>query len=172
MFKFYAGGGTDAAYTDVQSGNLDVLDQVPPSALTTFESDDKVAAYNEPGSSFSSLTIPERLAHFEGEEGKLRRAAISMAINRPEITEKIFNNARTPAKDFTSPVLDGWTEDVEGNDVLTFNAEEAKKKWAEADAIDEVGRQVRRRLQRRRRRQQGVHRGDDQPGQERPGHRR
>ncbi len=135
VFKFYAGGGTDAAYTDVQSGNLDVLDQVPPSALTTFESDDKVAAYNEPGSSFSSLTIPEKLAHFDGAEGDLRRAAISLAINRPEITEKIFNNARTPAKDFTSPVLDGWTDEVEGNDVLTFNAEEAKKKWAEADAI-------------------------------------
>lgn len=135
VFKFYAGGGTDAAYTDVQSGNLDVLDQVPPSALTTFESDDKVVAHNQPGSSFSSLTIPDRLAHFKGDEGNLRRAAISMAINRPEITEKIFNNARTPAKDFTSPVLDGWTEDVEGNDVLTFNADEAKKKWAEADAI-------------------------------------
>ncbi len=148
VFKFYAGGGSDAAYTDVQSDNLDVLDQVPPSALTTFETDSKVAAYNEPGSSFSSLTIPDSLDHFEGEEGNLRRAAISMAINRPEITEKIFNNARTPAKDFTSPVLDGWSEDVPGNDVLTFNADEAKKKWAEADAICEVGRQVRRRLQR------------------------
>lgn len=136
VFKFYAGGGTDAAYTDVQSGNLDVLDQVPPSALTTFETDDAVTAYNEPGSSFSSFTIPERLPHFDGEEGKLRRAAISMAINRPEITEKIFNNARTPATDFTSPVLDGWSEDVEGNEVLTFNAEDAKAKWAEADAID------------------------------------
>ncbi|MEO6604775.1 MAG: ABC transporter substrate-binding protein [Aeromicrobium sp.] len=135
VFKFYAGGGSDAAYTDVQSGNLDVLDQVPPSALTTFESDDKVSAFNEPGSSFSSLTIPEKLAHFDGAEGDLRRAAISLAVNRPEITEKIFNNARTPAKDFTSPVLDGWTEDVAGNDVLTFNADEAKKKWAEADAI-------------------------------------
>ena len=45
MFKFYAGGGSDAAYTDVQSGNLDVLDQVPPSALTTFEKDSKVNAW-------------------------------------------------------------------------------------------------------------------------------
>lgn len=135
VFKFY--NSTDAAYTDVQSGNLDVLDQVPPSALTTFETDSGVKAYNEPGSSFSSFTIPERLEHFgNDEEGKLRRAAISMAINRPEITEKIFNNARTPASDFTSPVLDGWTDEVPGNEVLTFNAEEAKAKWAEADKID------------------------------------
>jgi oligopeptide transport system substrate-binding protein len=135
VFKFYAGGGTDAAYTDVQSDNLDVLDQVPPSALKTFESDDKVTAYNEPGSNFSSFTIPESLDHFSGEEGQLRRAAISMAINRPQITEKIFNDTRTPATDFTSPVLDGWTEEVPGNEVLTFNESEAKAKWAEADAI-------------------------------------
>jgi oligopeptide transport system substrate-binding protein len=137
VFKFYAGGGTDAAYTDVQSnnGNLDVLDQVPPSALKTFEDDDKISAYNEPGSNFSSFTIPDRLAHFKGEEGQLRRAAISMAINRPQITEKIFNDTRTPATDFTSPVLDGWTEDVPGNEVLQFNEAEAKKLWAQADAI-------------------------------------
>jgi oligopeptide transport system substrate-binding protein len=135
VFKFYAGGGTDAAYTDVQSDNLDVLDQVPPSALETFEGDDSVAAYNEPGSSFSSFTLPERLPHFEGEEGKLRRAAISMAIDREQITEKIFFGARTPATDFTSPVLDGWTEEVPGNEVLEFNEAEAKKLWAQADAI-------------------------------------
>ncbi|MGJ9420908.1 peptide ABC transporter substrate-binding protein [Aeromicrobium sp. CF3.5] len=136
VFKFY--NSVDSAYTDVQSGNLDVLDQVPPSALTTFESDSAVTAYNQPGSSFSSFTIPERLDHFgDDEEGNLRRAAISQAINREEITEKVFNGARTPASDFTSPVLDGWTEDVEGNDVLEFNEEEAKDLWAQADAIDE-----------------------------------
>jgi oligopeptide transport system substrate-binding protein len=135
VFKFYAGGGTDSAYTDVQSNNLDVLDQVPPSALKTFEKDDKITAYNEPGSNFSSFTIPERLKHFSGEEGKLRRQAISMAINRPQITEKIFNDTRTPATDFTSPVLDGWKEEVPGNEVLTFNEAEAKKLWAQADAI-------------------------------------
>lgn len=134
VFKFST--SVDSAYTDVQAGNLDVLDQVPPSALTTFETDGDVTAYNEPGSSFSSFTIPERLAHFKGEEGELRRAAISMATNREEITEKIFNGARTPAKDFTSPVLDGWSEDVPGNEVLEFNPDEAKKLWAQADDID------------------------------------
>jgi oligopeptide transport system substrate-binding protein len=135
VFKFF--NSTDAAYSDVQAGNLDVLDQVPPSALSTFEGDDSVTAYNEPGSVFSSFTIPERLPHFDGKEGELRRAAISMATDREEICEKIFNGARTPAKDFTSPVLDGWTEEVEGNEVLEFNPDEAKRLWAEANDIDE-----------------------------------
>jgi oligopeptide transport system substrate-binding protein len=134
-FKFYT--TPDAAYSDVQAGNLDVSDEVPPSALQTFETDKSVSAYNEPGSNITTLLIPERLPHFDGEEGNLRKRAISMAINRPEINEKIFNGTRTPAKDFTSPVLDGWTEDVEGNEVLEYNPEEAKRLWAQANDISE-----------------------------------
>ena len=60
-----------------------------------------------------------------------------MAINREEICEKIFFGARTPAKDFTSPVLDGWTENVEGNEVLNFDDTKAKQLWADANKIDE-----------------------------------
>ena len=134
-FKFYT--SPDAAYSDVQAGNLDVSDEVPPSALQGLKEDDSVQAYNEPGSDFSSITIPERLAHFDGEEGNLRRQAISMAINREEICEKIFSGARTPAKDFTSPVLDGWTDTVEGNEVLSFDDTKAKQLWADANKIDE-----------------------------------
>jgi oligopeptide transport system substrate-binding protein len=134
-FKFYT--TPDAAYSDVQAGNLDVLDEVPPSALQDFENDDSVQAYNEPGSNITTLTIPEKLPHFSGEEGNLRRQAISMAINRPEICEKLFNGTRTPARDYTSPVLDGWTENVEGNEVLEFDDTKAKQLWADANKIDE-----------------------------------
>lgn len=134
-FKFYT--SPDAAYSDVQAGNLDVLDEVPPSALQGLEQDDSVKAYNEPGSNLTTITIPEKLAHFDGEEGNLRRRAISHAINRPEICEKIFFGARTPAKDFTSPVLDGWTENVEGNEVLEHDDTKAKQLWADANKIDE-----------------------------------
>ncbi len=134
-FKFYT--TPDAAYSDVQAGNLDVLDEVPPSALQTLEGDDSVNSYNEPGSNITTLTIPEKLPHFSGEEGNLRRQAISMAINRPEICEKIFFGARTPAKDYTSPVLDGWTENVQGNEVLNYDETKAKQLWAQANDIDE-----------------------------------
>lgn len=134
-FKFYT--SPDAAYSDVQAGNLDVLDEVPPSALQGLEQDDSVKAYNEPGSNLTTITIPEKLAHFDGEEGNLRRQAISHAINRPEICEKIFFGARTPAKDFTSPVLDGWTDNVEGNEVLEHDDTKAKQLWADANKIDE-----------------------------------
>ncbi|MFS0732613.1 ABC transporter substrate-binding protein [Microbacterium sp. 1P10UB] len=130
---FYA--SQDAAYADLLGGNVDVIDGVPPSALATFESDLGDRAVNQPAAVFQSFTIPERLAHFSGDEGKLRRQALSMAINRDEITQTIFQGTRTPASDFTSPVIAGWSDSLEGADVLKYNPDEAKKLWAEADAI-------------------------------------
>ncbi|WP_298741747.1 ABC transporter substrate-binding protein [uncultured Microbacterium sp.] len=130
---FYA--TQEAAYADLQGGNVDVIDGVPPSALATFEDELGERAVNQPAAIFQSFAIPERLAHFSGDEGKLRRAAISMSINREEITEVVFQGTRTPASDFTSPVIAGWSDSLEGAEVLAYNPDEAKKLWAEADAI-------------------------------------
>jgi oligopeptide transport system substrate-binding protein len=132
-FKIYA--SLDAAYTDVQAGNLDIIDQIPESALATFEADFGDRAINQTGMLITTLTISENLPHFGGEEGKLRRAALSMAVDRDEITEVIFKGTNLPSKDFTSSAVAGYTEDLAGNEVLEFNAEEAQKLWAEADAI-------------------------------------
>lgn len=57
-FKIYT--DTDAAYADVQAGNLDVMDTVPASATKTFESDSKVEPYNKAGSVIQTFTIPDR----------------------------------------------------------------------------------------------------------------
>ncbi len=130
---FYA--TQDAAYADLLAGNLDVLDAIPDSALATYESDLGERAVNQPAAIFQSFTIPESLAHFSGEEGQLRRAAMSMAINREEITQTIFQGTRTPASDFTSPVIAGWSDSLAGADVLDYDAEQAQELWAQADAI-------------------------------------
>jgi oligopeptide transport system substrate-binding protein len=130
---FYA--TQEASYADLQGGNLDVLDQIPAGALSTYEDEFGDRSVNQAAAVFQSFTIPARLPHFDGEEGQLRRAAISKAINREEITDVIFSGTRTPAHDFTSPVIDGYSEDIPGSEVLDFDADEAKKLWAEADAI-------------------------------------
>jgi len=135
-FVFYT--SEDAAYSDVLAGNLDILEQVPQSAFANYEDEEGIQAFSQPGSVFQSFTIPSRLDHFaEDEEGNLRRQAISMAINRDEIVEKIFDGQRTPAVDFGSPVLPTYTEDLKGVEVLKYNPDEAKAKWAEADAISQ-----------------------------------
>jgi oligopeptide transport system substrate-binding protein len=130
---FYA--SLDTAYSDLTSGNLDTLDQVPDSALATFESDLGDRAVNQPAAVFQAFTIPQKLAHFEGDEGKLRRQAISYAIDRAAICKAVFQGTRTPAKDFTSPVIAGYSETIPGNEVLSFDAAKAKALWAQAEAI-------------------------------------
>ncbi|OZE99894.1 MULTISPECIES: peptide ABC transporter substrate-binding protein [Nocardiaceae] len=125
----------DTAYTDLLSNNVDVLDNVPSSAVTTFETDLPGRTVNQPSASIETFTIPSRLAHFGGEEGVLRRQAISKAINRDQITEQIFNNTRTPAKDYTSPAIEGWTDSLENESNVEYDPEAAKALWAQADAI-------------------------------------
>ena len=132
-FVFYA--QVDAAYNDMLAGNLDVLETVPEGAYTTFEQELGGRAVNKPSAIFQSFTIPENAPGFSGEEGALRRQAISLAINRDEITDVIFKGTRTPAKDFTSPVIPGYNDSLKGNEVLGFDAEKAKKLWADADKI-------------------------------------
>lgn len=125
----------DAAYQDLLSGNLDVLDALPDSAFATYEADLSGRAVNQPAAIFQSFAIPLALEHFSGEEGNLRRQAISYAIDRDTITDTIFSGTRTPTKDFTSPVVDGYNDSVPGSEVLTYNADKAKELWAKADAI-------------------------------------
>jgi oligopeptide transport system substrate-binding protein len=131
---FYA--SAEAAYADLLGGNLDILDDVPASAIATFEADLGDRTVNQPAAVLQTMTIPERLEHFDGEEGALRRAAISMAINRDEITDVIFDGTRTPARDFSSPVIDGWSDDLAGAEVLDFDPDAARDLWAQADAIN------------------------------------
>lgn len=125
----------DAAYQDLLSNNLDVLDALPDSAFATYEADLSGRSANQPAAIFQSFAIPASLEHFSGEEGNLRRQAISYAIDRDTITDTIFSGTRTPTKDFTSPVVDGYNDSVPGSEVLTYNADKAKELWAKADAI-------------------------------------
>ncbi|MFT8703898.1 ABC transporter substrate-binding protein [Bifidobacterium aquikefiricola] len=133
-FKVYT--DTDAAYADVQGGNLDALETIPSSDSQTFQTDNTVQAYNKAGSVFQSFTFPSTLAHFKlDKEGRLRRAAVSMSIDRKTIVKKVLGGVGTPAVDYTSPVTPGYSDSLTGKDVLSYNPTEAKKLWKEANAI-------------------------------------
>ncbi|MGH3651974.1 peptide ABC transporter substrate-binding protein [Glutamicibacter sp.] len=133
-FKVYQ--STDSAYSDLQSNNLDVLDQIPPSSLASYETDLGDRSINSPYAGNATITIPGYLDHFkQGEEGNLRRAAISRAIDRQLIIDKVYNGGKIKADDFTAPVLEGYNAEVPGSEVLDFDAAEAKKLWEQADGI-------------------------------------
>src|SRR5690625_7178317 len=71
------------------------------------------------------------------EEGRLRRAALSHAINREEITDTIFGGTREPAREFTTPGIIGYSDSIPGSEVLEYDADKAKDLWAQADAISQ-----------------------------------
>ena len=129
----------DSAYNDLLAGNLDIVTNVPASAFGTFEDELGDRAVNQPAAVIQVINVPEYVEAFQGEAGLLRRKAISMAIDRESVTETVFSGSRTPASDFTSPVINGWSEDVEGNEVLEYNPEEARALWEEAEAIEPWG---------------------------------
>ncbi|CAM4248397.1 ABC transporter substrate-binding protein [Mycobacterium senriense] len=132
-FEFYS--NLDTAYSDLLSGNLDVLDTIPSSALTIYQRDLGGNAARGPVAVSQSVDTPLRLPHFGGEEGRLRRLALSAAINRPQICQQIFNNTRSPARDFTASSLPGFDPNIPGSEALDFNPERAQQLWAQANAI-------------------------------------
>ncbi|MBI0144949.1 MULTISPECIES: peptide ABC transporter substrate-binding protein [Bifidobacterium] len=134
--EFRAYTDATAAYRDVQAGNLDVLDTLPASARKIFQTDNTVQAINDPGSVIQMFTIPTYMKHFgQDQEGKLRRQAISMSIDRPTIIKKVLSGTAKEVHDFTAPVIPGYSTSIKGSDVLKYNPSKAKELWAEANKI-------------------------------------
>jgi oligopeptide transport system substrate-binding protein len=132
-FVFYA--NLETAYADLLSSNLDVLDTIPSSLLSVYRRDLGDRYVSAPAAVNQTLDTPLRLPHFGGEEGRLRRQALSAAINRAQICRQIYAGARAPARDFTASSLPGFDPHIEGNDALDFDPDRARRLWSQADAI-------------------------------------
>lgn len=141
-FKIYT--QDNAAYADIQAGNLDVMETVPAADTKTFRKDPTLQAYSEAGAVIQTFTIPSTLDHFKTgtEEGTLRRQAVSMAIDRGALTSKVLNGIGTPAVEFTSPLTPGYSDSLKGNSTLKFDSAKAKELWAKAEAISKFDGQL------------------------------
>ena len=133
-FKLYT--SYDSVYNDLLADAIDIADGVPDSFLPIFQKQLGERAINKPAAYFQGLAIDVTHEHWKmDEEGRARRAAICRAIDRNLICEKLYYGTRTPAKDFTAPTVEGWTAEVPGNEVLTYDPDEARRLWAQAEAI-------------------------------------
>jgi oligopeptide transport system substrate-binding protein len=132
-FVFYT--DPDTAYADLTAGKLDVLDSLPRSALPTYRKDLGDRAITAPTAQNQTLDTPLRLPHFAGEEGRLRRLALSAAIDRQRICDQVFSATRSPASDFTASSLPGFDPNLPGNQSLGFDPDTAQDLWAQADDI-------------------------------------
>ncbi|POX64340.1 peptide ABC transporter substrate-binding protein [Streptomyces sp. Ru62] len=101
--KVYTDNNT--AYTDLLAGNLDLVDDVPAAQLKNVKKDLDDRYLNTPAGIIQTLAFPFYDKKWNTPGAEKVRTGLSMAINRKQITETIFNNTRTPATDWTSPVL-------------------------------------------------------------------
>jgi ABC-type oligopeptide transport system substrate-binding subunit len=125
--KVYTDNNT--AYTDLMAGNLDLVDDVPAAQLKNVENDLGDRYINSPAGIIQTLAFPYNDKKW-GKDGmdKVRRG-LSMAIDRAQITRTIFHDTRTPATDWTSPVLGvrgGYKAGLCG-EACEYRLEEAKK---------------------------------------------
>ncbi|GAB3300947.1 ABC transporter substrate-binding protein [Geodermatophilus aquaeductus] len=117
----------DTAYTDLQGGNLDIVDTLPPDAIASAESEFGDRYIETEQGDITSLGFPTYDARFA--DPNVRRA-FSMAIDREAITEAIFSGTRTPATSFISPVVPGHRDDA--CDACELDVDEANRLLDEA----------------------------------------
>ncbi|MER5432972.1 ABC transporter substrate-binding protein [Streptomyces sp. NPDC002588] len=101
--KVYTDNNT--AYTDLLAGNLDLVDDVPAAQLKNVGNDLGGRYLNTPAGIIQTLAFPYYDPDWNKPGSEKVRTGLSRAIDRAQITKTIFQNTRTPATDWTSPVL-------------------------------------------------------------------
>jgi peptide/nickel transport system substrate-binding protein/oligopeptide transport system substrate-binding protein len=117
-----------AAYADVQSDNLDVINQIPTENISTAKDDLGDRFQQSPASTLQILAFPTFQKEFSKPEV---RKAISMAIDRDEIVKSIFKGSQQSARSFVSPVVAGYRENTAGA-AAEFNPTKAKEMYTAA----------------------------------------
>ncbi|WP_144121851.1 peptide ABC transporter substrate-binding protein [Catellatospora sichuanensis] len=127
VFKIYQ--NSQAEYADLQANNLDVVKQIPTESLSTAPGDLGDRYQTSPASTLQVLAFPTFDKRFEKPEV---RKAISMAIDREEIANKVFQGSQKAAYSFVSPVVAGYRDKTCGA-ACEFNPTEAKKQYEAND---------------------------------------
>ncbi|MFC6019517.1 ABC transporter substrate-binding protein [Plantactinospora solaniradicis] len=123
-----------AAYADVLSDNLDVDVTVPTENLSTAATDLGDRFQQSPASAFQFVAFPTFQDEFSKPEV---RKAISMAIDRDEITKSIFKDSQISARSFVSPVVAGYRDDTCG-EACEFDPAKAKAAYEAAGGPKQI----------------------------------
>ncbi|MEW2223462.1 ABC transporter substrate-binding protein [Streptomyces sp. NPDC006990] len=119
----------NTGYTDLQAGNLDVVDELPAGQLKNAKRDLDGRYINQPAGIIQTISFPMYDKAWQSAKAAKVRRGLSMAINRKQVTEKIYHGTREPATDLTSPVLKaggGYKPGLCGN-VCEYDPKQAKK---------------------------------------------
>ena len=127
-FKIYQDQNT--MYNDLIAGNLDVQPQIPSTKLANAPTDLGDRFKKTPSSYIGFITIPNYIPAYT----LPIRQAVSMAFNRQEITQKIFQGAYRPATSWVSPIVQGYRPDTCGK-YCNYDPAAAKALWTHAGGV-------------------------------------
>ncbi|WP_017976581.1 peptide ABC transporter substrate-binding protein [Actinopolyspora halophila] len=143
------------AYQDLKSDNLDVINRVPTSAQADGRWKEELGdrAISKDRMGLTTLSLPLYKEKFQNPD---LRKAISLAIDRQQIVETVFNGSATAADGWTAPSMPGRTDGTcgqwceydpakakeylekaggfDGQMTLSYNADGAHKQWMTAVA--------------------------------------
>jgi oligopeptide transport system substrate-binding protein len=123
-----------AQYADLIAGNLDVETKIPIESLASASGDLGDRLQKSASSSFAFVGFPFYDKAYQKPEV---RRAISMAINREEMTTQIFLGSETPAASFVSPVVDGYRPNTCAEN-CEYNPTKAKQLYAAAGGPKDI----------------------------------
>ncbi|MFJ8042894.1 ABC transporter substrate-binding protein [Kitasatospora sp. NPDC096147] len=132
VFKMYT--TAEAAYADLQSNNLDVMDQVPPSALANYKNDLGDRAIDAPQGAIQNIGFTLYQADWAGADKAKVRQGLSMAIDRDTITKTVLQGSRKPATSWVAEGVEGYKADTCG-DSCKFDAAKAKQMITEGGGV-------------------------------------
>ncbi|MFF7590218.1 ABC transporter substrate-binding protein [Kitasatospora purpeofusca] len=132
VFKMYS--TAEAAYADLQSNNLDVMDQVPPSALATYKTDLGDRAVDAPQGAIQNIGFTLYQADWASPDKAKVRQGLSMAIDRDTITKTVLQGSRKPATAWVAEGVEGY-KDGQCGQFCTFNAAQAKQLVTEGGGV-------------------------------------
>lgn len=123
----------DAAYTALRDNKLDVIDQIPVSAVGNFQKDLGNRAIVQPQLSIQKIGFPLYDAGWGTPGAAKVRQGLSMAIDREGITKALYKGMEQPAVDWLAPGVPGH-QDVCGA-VCKYDPAKAKQLIAEGGGI-------------------------------------
>ncbi|MFC8718612.1 ABC transporter substrate-binding protein [Kitasatospora sp. NPDC057198] len=132
VFKMYT--TSEAAYADLQSNNLDVMDQVPPSALANYKNDLGDRAIDAPQGAIQNIGFTLYQPEWQGADKAKVRQGLSMAIDRDTITKTVLQGSRKSATAWVAEGVEGYKSGTCG-DYCTYNPDKAKQLIQEGGGV-------------------------------------
>jgi ABC-type oligopeptide transport system substrate-binding subunit len=140
-FHIYADPQT--GFLDLKGGQIDYMTAIPPEEVPAARDDFGDRFIDQASSTFQYIGFPlwdERFGfggvdtNYGGEQGQNLRHALSMAINREELIDTVFDGAYAPADSLVSPVVQGYREGA-CSDWCTYDVDAAKALYADSPGI-------------------------------------